>query len=473
MEESNPGKNPCLTSTRTEERIVVTGQLEDSLRHEVERYIDNRLGSIKEELTSLQRQLNDSFTRLLDQHAEVQMDGSLAASILEHLRAAHEEGVDLAASTSSRAKASSDMAIVKAAIEEICEQSSQSEILKTLVNRSAAFAPRVVFFVIKGNNANGWRARGFEGTVGDRAVQQISLSTDSDTIISGVIKSKTTWSGGVGSHADDRLILNSLGDEPPQRIVGVPLVVRKRVVAVLYADSAGLDSEAINLEALETLARVAGMAVELGSVGRVHRPAPAEAPAPPPPQPERTYTPPPERTYTPTKEYEEPAPAEFEDTLSSTPPLPTPVSEPEVAPPASEPPPESFSSEPMASQPSMEPAAAPLGARRRYGLDAELPVSVANDEERRVHNDARRFARLLVSEIKLYNEQKVMEGRSQSDLYDRLREYIDRSREMYDKRVKPEVALRYDYFHHELVSTLAEGDAAKLGVNYPGATVTA
>jgi len=79
----------------------------------------------------------------------------------------------------------------------------------------------------------------------------------------------------------------------------------------------------------------------------------------------------------------------------------------------------------------------------------------------------------LISEIKLYNEQKVAEGRSQSDLYDRLREYIDRSREMYDKRVKAEVASRYDYFHGELVNTLAEGDASKLGSNYPGATVPA
>ena len=96
-----------------------------------------------------------------------------------------------------------------------------------------------------------------------------------------------------------------------------------------------------------------------------------------------------------------------------------------------------------------------------------------NDEERRMHNDARRFARLLVSEIKLYNEQKVTEGREQNDLYDRLREYIDRSRDMYDKRVKPEVAQKYDYFHHELVSALAEGDAAKLGNAYPGATVSA
>ena len=100
-------------------------------------------------------------------------------------------------------------------------------------------------------------------------------------------------------------------------------------------------------------------------------------------------------------------------------------------------------------------------------------MEVSSDEERRLHNDARRFARLLISEIKLYNEQKVAEGRFEHDLYDRLREYIDRSREMYDKRVKAEVAARYDYFHGELVNTLAEGDVSKLGANYPGATVNA
>jgi hypothetical protein len=44
---------------------------------------------------------------------------------------------------------------------------------------------------------------------------------------------------------------------------------------------------------------------------------------------------------------------------------------------------------------------------------------------------------------------------------------------MYDKRVKSEVAGRYDYFHSELVNTLAEGDVSKLGANYPGATVNA
>lgn len=102
--------------------------------------------------------------------------------------------------------------------------------------------------------------------------------------------------------------------------------------------------------------------------------------------------------------------------------------------------------------------------------NVDLPIQVA-DEERRLHNDARRFARLLVSEIKLYNEQKVKEGREGNDLYDRLREAIDRSREMYDKRVQPPVAAKFDYFHYELVSNLAEGDEGKLGSSYPGATV--
>lgn len=115
------------------------------------------------------------------------------------------------------------------------------------------------------------------------------------------------------------------------------------------------------------------------------------------------------------------------------------------------------------------PAAVPTGSRLR-DRNVDLPIDVP-EEERRSHNDARRFARLLVSEIKLYNEKKVIEGREASDLYSRLREAIDRSREMYDKRVQPPVASKFDYFHYELVNSLAEGDAGRLGSGYPGASV--
>jgi hypothetical protein len=117
-----------------------------------------------------------------------------------------------------------------------------------------------------------------------------------------------------------------------------------------------------------------------------------------------------------------------------------------------------------------EPVSAPPAKSRLSERNVDLPIEVTEDE-RRLHNDARRFARLLVSEIKLYNEQKVKEGRDASDLYDRLKEAIDRSREMYDKRVQPPVAAKFDYFHYELVNTLAEGDDNKLGTGYPGSAV--
>lgn len=127
-------------------------------------------------------------------------------------------------------------------------------------------------------------------------------------------------------------------------------------------------------------------------------------------------------------------------------------------------------------EPAVEPvveAPAPLPAVPKARLSdrpVDLPIEVP-EGERRSHNDARRFARLLVSEIKLYNEKKVVEGREASDLYDRLREAIDRSREMYDKRVQPPVASKFDYFHYELVNSLAEGDDGRLGNGYPGASV--
>lgn len=105
--------------------------------------------------------------------------------------------------------------------------------------------------------------------------------------------------------------------------------------------------------------------------------------------------------------------------------------------------------------------------RLRSPLPRRLPKPTT-DEEAKAHNDARRFARLLVSEIKLYNEAKVTEGRINRDLYDRLKEDIDRSRQMYDKRVNPIVAAKFDYFYDELVSSLAEGDASRLGADCPG-----
>jgi hypothetical protein len=84
-------------------------------------------------------------------------------------------------------------------------------------------------------------------------------------------------------------------------------------------------------------------------------------------------------------------------------------------------------------------------------------------EDEAQQEEARRFARLLVSEIKLYNEEQVERGREAKDLYDRLKEDIDRSREMFDKRISEEIRQKQDFFQDELVRILADGDPDVLG----------
>lgn len=92
---------------------------------------------------------------------------------------------------------------------------------------------------------------------------------------------------------------------------------------------------------------------------------------------------------------------------------------------------------------------------------ARVPITPSDEA---LHDEARRLARLLVSEIKLYNEEQVEEGRRKRDVYERLREDIDRSRQMYEERVEPRILKTTDYFYQELVRILAAGDARALGI---------
>lgn len=87
-----------------------------------------------------------------------------------------------------------------------------------------------------------------------------------------------------------------------------------------------------------------------------------------------------------------------------------------------------------------------------------LALPMAADAE-----SARRFARLVVSELKLYNEPMVLAGRRARDLRVRLAEPIARARRQYEQRVPVSLPGRDDYFEQELVRTLAEGDPDLLG----------
>ena len=98
------------------------------------------------------------------------------------------------------------------------------------------------------------------------------------------------------------------------------------------------------------------------------------------------------------------------------------------------------------------------------GLQRGAAFGGAQSEDAKKHDEARRFARLLVSEIKLYNESKVDQGRKNNDIYERLKEDIDRSRQMYDERIDEQVRKSTNYFYDELVRILADGHAEAMGL---------
>jgi hypothetical protein len=109
------------------------------------------------------------------------------------------------------------------------------------------------------------------------------------------------------------------------------------------------------------------------------------------------------------------------------------------------------------------PASAPRSSQpvtRPAAPERNTPAARAEDDD-----SAHRYARLLVSEIKLYHEAAVTQGRQDHNLAERLRTEIDRARTLYEERVPLQIRERADFFEQELVRTLANGDPSLLGAS--------
>ena len=97
------------------------------------------------------------------------------------------------------------------------------------------------------------------------------------------------------------------------------------------------------------------------------------------------------------------------------------------------------------------------------GTHASVPGPLEQAGTGGEEDAARRFARLLLSEIRMYNEPLIDAGRRSRDLLARLGGEIDRARQLYEARVPSSVSGRADVFDQELVRTLADGDRTLLG----------
>ncbi|HEX7962721.1 MAG TPA: hypothetical protein VF493_22620 [Terriglobales bacterium] len=89
-------------------------------------------------------------------------------------------------------------------------------------------------------------------------------------------------------------------------------------------------------------------------------------------------------------------------------------------------------------------------------------------DENELHTKAQRFAKLLVDEIRLYNQAKVKEGRQSRELYKVLREDIEKSRDTYNRRYANTSVADAGYFTQEVIRILADNDASLLGSDFPG-----
>lgn len=67
---------------------------------------------------------------------------------------------------------------------------------------------------------------------------------------------------------------------------------------------------------------------------------------------------------------------------------------------------------------------------------------------------ARRLARAIVSDINLYNPEKVREGIEKDNLFELLEPELEEGRELYRSRVKPEIVEKYNFFDLAVVDML-------------------
>jgi hypothetical protein len=348
--------------------------------------------------------------------------------------------------------ASADLARM---ISEIQLGSSQKEILRALLDATSRYAARVALFVVKGNNASGWQARGFAA---NDALKDFALDSNAAAVVRALSDRAGT---NAGADEFDGRFVEQFGTANHTRLL--PLILKDKVAALIYADG-GVEDKPLDAGALDVLVLATGTWLEVNSLRKQALKTPSAVQAEEHVPPVRMAGPAPAindpfAAHAPVYAMAAAATGQAVAAVAAVEPSPVhesegqgavvetqsaAVAEPEVV------------AEPLAvghAQTEVTPAAAPSGP----------PMSAEDDE---IHRKARRFARLLVDEIKLYNKAKLADGRANRNLYDVLQDPIDKSRATYQKRYGSTVAASGNYFEDEMKRSLAEDDLSVMGSNF-------
>jgi hypothetical protein len=325
------------------------------------------------------------------------------------------------------------------AISAIQSGTTQREILRTLLDNTVRYSGRGALFVVKAGAATGWQGRGFSKD-GDDTIKDFALNVTVG-VPEQALRSRMPFSG--ASHDIDPEFVARFGAPVDNQVLVLPLLLKEKVAALVYADAGVEGGGKLDAAAVELLVLATSAWLEVASLRKQalkeEKEESAEAPG------EKAESGPPGHT----------APAHSDPFAAHAPKHIAPVPEPVPAPPVE------------VEQPI---AVAQVEAMVTAAAAAPAPATDAfanlSPQDADVHRKAQRFARLLVDEIKLYNQVKVTEGRKSKDLYDRLKEDIEKSRATYQKRYGNTAAGGADYFSQELVRSLAEDDTSIMGANF-------
>lgn len=313
------------------------------------------------------------------------------------------------------------------AIASIHAGTTQKEILRALLEAGSAYGSRIALFVVKAGAASGWQSRGLGE---DDAVKDFPLDLTTGPAAH-AYQNRVVAPANIAEM--DRRFVKQFGGPANEQVMVLPLVLKDKVAAVLYADGGAeglLDGPSLEVLVLTTSAWLEVTSLRKQALKDIAD-ASASLDRPPVASPVQTVS-------------------SFSDPFASAPPK-------HVA---------------AKAAPEPEPAAEVVEVARAASAAASAPATAADPfagmsaEDADTHRKAQRFARLLVDEIKLYNQAKVAEGRRNKDLYDRLKEDIEKSRSTFQKRYGTTAAASGDYFQREVLRSLAEDDTSVMGANF-------
>jgi hypothetical protein len=400
--------------------------------------VSNWSNDLRKEVTGLQDELLSKLDRLQERMSsyEERIDE-------ERVLAFANEAMNL---VKGAAGSGDTLKKVRASLAKLDHGTSLTEVLTILLEELSHFAPRVALFILKGGSCIGWNGRGFDSGPGfsNDAIKKISVPTNADTLFSAVINSRSAFVGESNRHRDNVQLLSRIGNVLPSTVFAAPLILRDKVTAVIYADSGDGPDRLKDAEALDILTVYAAKLLDALSAQKTgprtgeHLTPPPAPPAPVRLPPRETVVPQPAAVSAPDDDEEGSGTVMFSTAEMNLSTYGQTAQKPAVG--------------------KDRPRAVPSPGGNLDALDPET---------RKKHEEAQRFARLLVSEIKLYNEAKVKQGQKSKDLYDLLRDDIERSRQLYRERVQESIRVTTNYFNDELVRILAEGDEGAMGQPLP------